>query len=96
MSRYQWEGWCLKLKTSTFKPCHIIWQLGSAQYNVDVVKAVFLNQLLGLAKVKLGRDLSLWPKVKHLSFEDKKDNQLIFEHIFVLIFKKKVKIDPEA
>jgi hypothetical protein len=33
----------LRLKTSTFKPCHIICQLGSAQDNVDGVKAVFLE-----------------------------------------------------
>ena len=26
MSRYWWEGWCLKLTTFTFKPCHIICQ----------------------------------------------------------------------
>jgi hypothetical protein len=41
MSRYQWEGRCLRLKASTFKPCHIICQLGSALDNVDEVKAVF-------------------------------------------------------
>ena len=43
MSRYQWEGQCLRLKTSTFEPCHIICQLGSALDNVDGVKAVFLE-----------------------------------------------------
>ena len=50
MSRYQLGGRCLRLKTSTFKPCHIICQLGSGLDSVDGVKAVFLNQLLGLAK----------------------------------------------
>jgi hypothetical protein len=43
MSRYRWEGRCLRLKTSTFKPCHIICQLGSALDNVDDVKAGFLE-----------------------------------------------------
>ena len=43
MSRYRWEGWCLRLKTSTFKPCHIICQLSSALDNVDGVKAGFLE-----------------------------------------------------
>ena len=41
MSRYRWEGRCLRLKTSTLKPCHIICQLSSALDNVDGVKAVF-------------------------------------------------------
>ena len=41
ISRYRWEGRCLKLKTSTFKPCHIICQLGSELDSVDGVKAVF-------------------------------------------------------
>jgi hypothetical protein len=36
MSRYRWEGWCLRLKTSTFEPCHIICQLGPALDNVHV------------------------------------------------------------
>ena len=35
------EGRCLRLKTSTFKPCHIICQLGSALDNADGVKARF-------------------------------------------------------
>ena len=43
MSRYRWEGWWLRLKPSTFKPRHIICQLGSALDNVDGVKAVFLE-----------------------------------------------------
>jgi hypothetical protein len=30
-------------KTSTFEPCHIICQLGSALDNVNGVKAVFLE-----------------------------------------------------
>ena len=41
MSRYRWEGRCLVLKTSTFKPCHIICQLGLALDNVDGVEAEF-------------------------------------------------------
>ena len=41
MSRYRWEGRCLRLKTSIFKSCHIICQLGSAVDNVDGVKDVF-------------------------------------------------------
>ena len=48
-SRYQWEGRCLRLKTSTFKPCHIICQLGSGLDNVDNVKAVFLEPIFGLS-----------------------------------------------
>jgi hypothetical protein len=43
MFRYRWEGWCLRLKTSTFKPCHTICPLGSALDNVDGVKAGFLE-----------------------------------------------------
>ena len=58
ISRYQWEGQCLRLETSTSKPCHIICQLGSALENVDGVKAVFFNQLLGLAKVRWGGGIS--------------------------------------
>ena len=54
MSTYRWEGRCLRLKTSTFKPCHIICKLGSALDNVDGVKAVFLDSTFGLAKVKRG------------------------------------------
>ena len=43
-SRFRWEGRCLRLKTSTFKLCHIICQLlGSALDNVDGVKAVFFE-----------------------------------------------------
>ena len=41
MSRYGWEGQCLRLKTSTFEPCHIICQLGSGLDSVDGMKAVF-------------------------------------------------------
>ena len=44
----------MRLKTSTFKPCHIICQQGSAVDDVDGVKVVFKNQLLGLAKVMWG------------------------------------------
>ena len=43
MSRYQWEGQCLRLKTSTFKPCQIICELGLALDNVDGVKVVFFS-----------------------------------------------------
>ena len=28
ISRYQWEGRCLRLKTSVIKPCHVLCQLG--------------------------------------------------------------------
>jgi hypothetical protein len=34
---------CLSLKTSTFKPCRIIRQLGSGLDSVDGVKAVFVE-----------------------------------------------------
>ena len=47
MSWYRWEGRCLRLRTSTFKPCHIIYQLGSGPESVDGVKAVFLEPTLG-------------------------------------------------
>ena len=49
MCRYRWEGRCLRLKTSTFKPCHIICQLGSAINNVDGVKTVFLEPTFRLS-----------------------------------------------
>ena len=49
MSWGRWEGWCLRLKTSTFKQCHIICQLGSALDNVDGVKAVFLEPTFKLS-----------------------------------------------
>ena len=52
MSRYRWEGRCLRLNTSTFKPCHIIWQLGSRLNSVNDVKTVFLEPTSGLAQVK--------------------------------------------
>ena len=41
MSRYWWEDRCWRLKTSTFKPCHIICQLGWGVDSVEGVKAVF-------------------------------------------------------
>ena len=47
MSRYRWEGWCLRLKTS--KPCHIICQVGLGLDSVDGVKAVFLVPTLRLS-----------------------------------------------
>ena len=50
VSRYRWEGRCLRLTTSTFKPCHIICQLGSRLDSVDDVKVVF-SELLGSIKV---------------------------------------------
>ena len=37
------EGGCLRLETCTFKPCHIICQLGSGLDSVDGVKAVFFK-----------------------------------------------------
>ena len=49
---YRWEDWCLRLKTSTLKPCHIICQLGSALDYVDGVKVGLLEPTLILAKVK--------------------------------------------
>ena len=57
MSRSWWVDRCLKFKTSTSKPCHIVCQLGSALDNVDGVKAVFENQILGLTKVMRGGDI---------------------------------------
>ena len=43
----------MRLKTSTFKPCHIICQLGSALDNVDGVKASLLEPTFRLiAKVR--------------------------------------------
>ena len=46
ISRYQWEGRCLRLKASPFIACHMICQLGSGLDNVDDVKAVFLEPTL--------------------------------------------------
>ena len=43
MFGYRWEYHCLRLKTSTLKPCHIICQLGSGLDNVDGVKAMLLE-----------------------------------------------------
>ena len=42
-------GRCLGLKTSTFKPCHIICRLGSALDNVDGVKARLLEPTFSLS-----------------------------------------------
>ena len=56
MSRYRWEGQCLRLKTSTFKPCRIICQLGSALDNVDGVKVVFLEPSFRLSESQVGRE----------------------------------------
>jgi hypothetical protein len=49
MFRYRWEGRCLRLKTFTFKPCHVIGQLGSALDNVEGVKAGFLEPTFRLS-----------------------------------------------
>jgi hypothetical protein len=49
MFRYRWEGRCLRLKTSTFKSCHIICQLGSALDNVEGVKAGLLEPTFSLS-----------------------------------------------
>ena len=43
LSRYRWEGRCFTLKTSTFKPCHVICQPCSGLDGVDGVKAAFLE-----------------------------------------------------
>ena len=43
------------LKTSTFKPCHIICQLGLARDNVDGVKAVFLESTFRVSRSQVGR-----------------------------------------
>ena len=49
MSTCRWEGRCLRLKTSTFKPCHIICQRGLGPNSVDGVKAVFLEPTFWLS-----------------------------------------------
>ena len=49
MSRYRWDGQCLRLKTSIFKPCHIICQLGSRLDSVDGVHTVFLEPTFRLS-----------------------------------------------
>ena len=54
MPRYRWEGRCLRLKTSTFKPCHIIRQLGSALDNVDGGQVVFLEPSFRLSWSQVG------------------------------------------
>ena len=55
VSRYRWKSRCLRLKTSTYKPCHIICQLGSTLYNVDGVKTVFLEPTFRLNESRVGR-----------------------------------------
>ena len=55
VSRYQWEGRCLRLKTSSFKSCHIICQLGSGLDSVDGVKVVFLERTFRLSYNQVGR-----------------------------------------
>ena len=49
MFRYIWESRCLRHKSSTFKPCHIIFQLGSRLDSVDGVKAMFLESTFRLS-----------------------------------------------
>ena len=44
-------------KISTFKPCHIICQLGLALDNVDGVKVVFLDASFRLSESQVGRGL---------------------------------------
>ena len=55
MSRYRWEGRCLRLRTSTSKPCHIICWLGSGLDSVDGVKAMFLEPTFRLSSSQVGR-----------------------------------------
>ena len=55
MSRYRWEGRCLRLTTSTFKPCHIICQLGSGLDSDDGAKALFLEPTFRLNYSQVGR-----------------------------------------
>ena len=45
MSRYQWEDRCLRLKTSTFKLCHVICQLGLGLDSVDSGKRALFGHL---------------------------------------------------
>ena len=54
MSRYQWEGRCLRLKTSTFKPCHILCQQGLGIDRADGVKA-FLEWTFRLSQSYVGK-----------------------------------------
>jgi hypothetical protein len=49
MSRYRWEGRCLRLKTCTFIPCLIICQLGSGLDSVVGAKAVFIEPTFRLS-----------------------------------------------
>ena len=56
VSRHQWEGQCLRLKTSTFKPCHIICQLGSGLDSVGGVKAVFLGPVYTTVEKSTGHE----------------------------------------
>ena len=55
MYRYRWEGRCLRLKTSTFKRCHIICQLGSGPDDVDGVKAMYLEPTFRPSYSQVGR-----------------------------------------
>ena len=45
---YRWEDQCLKLKTSSFKPCHILCQLGLELDNVNGVNVVCLERTFRL------------------------------------------------
>ena len=49
MSRYPREGRCLRLKTSAFKPCHILCQLGLGLDRADGVKAMSFEQTFKLS-----------------------------------------------
>ena len=51
ISRYWWEGRCLRFETSGFKPRHVLCQLGLGLDSVHDVKAVFLEQFFQ-AKLK--------------------------------------------
>jgi hypothetical protein len=55
MSKYRWEDQCLSLKTSTFKPCYIIYQLGLGPNSVNAVRAVFLEPTSRLSYRRVGR-----------------------------------------
>ena len=49
ISRYQWEGRCLRFKASVFKPYHVLCQLGLGLDNIEGVEAKFLERTFRLS-----------------------------------------------
>ena len=78
MFRYQWEVRCMRLKTSTLKPRHIICQLGSGLDNIDGAKILFLKLTFRISKtqVKIRRKL-------HICYTYVHKTNLLYVYIYV-------------